>query len=178
MTHNPLLPPPPPPDRERVNLSGPEWWVGKSCPSRVIQSNYPPSVFANNGLRPPPAPTSLALSSFVLPGHWVSMARLRSAAASCSTATVVFFFPEASRGSGRVSGDAIQADSVSFFFFFCFVFSTPRTQTRSAHRKKKGENQVATRGSRSGRGTYAWIYDHSAVTCIPFHTWTFLRNCL
>lgn len=67
LTYNPLLPSPPPSplppprhpaaaDRKRVNLSGPEWWVGKSCPVRVIQSNYPPSVFANNGLMPPPTP--------------------------------------------------------------------------------------------------------------------------
>lgn len=39
--------------RERVNLSWSQWWVGKSCQLRVIQSNYPPSVFTNNGFSPP-----------------------------------------------------------------------------------------------------------------------------
>lgn len=138
LTHNPLLLPPPPPqpppppppppaaDRERVNLSGPEWWVGKSCPSRVIQSNYPPSVFANNGLIVPPAPRldpplQPPLSPSLLLSYPVTgspMAGLRLVAASCSSATVVFF-----------------PGGQSFF-----------------SQKEKGQNQVATCESRNGAG--------------------------
>lgn len=66
------------------------------------------------------------------------MARLRSAAASCSTATVVFFSPEASRGSGRVSGDAIQADSVSFCCFFLSCFFNPKDTDAQRAQKEKG----------------------------------------
>lgn len=50
---SPPLPLPPSAERERVNLSWSQWWVGKSCQLRVIQSNYPPSVFTNNGFSPP-----------------------------------------------------------------------------------------------------------------------------
>lgn len=181
LTHNPLLPllllsPPYPSlaDRKRVNLSGPEWWVGKSCPVRVIQSNYPPSVFVNNGLTRPPAPHPsplLLLSCLVSASPWQSCVRRQHHARP---------WPFSRRPIGAKGESLVTRFRLTVFSSFSSsFFLTPRTQTWSTKKEKGGEIKYQrVEAGTSGECRVRTVYDHRAVTCIPFHTQAFLRNCL